>query len=136
MKIVASPAGSAARSAEDQAATARHSREQPTPLFHLHGIGQNRAKRYAPCVKQQVNFPSSHISASREAVVALGAGFVGQSLEPAAVRSAAASFSLVRGGRQIRGAPAWSARSGLPPFVFTKVNCLSGTLHAVPLLPL
>ena len=84
-------------------------------------------------MKQQVNFPSSHISASREAVVALGAGFVNQSLEPAAVHSAAASFSLVRGGRQVRGAPAWSARSGLPLFFFTKISCLSGTLHVIPL---
>ena len=38
MKPVASPAGSAARCAEDQTAKARHSREQPAPLVHLLGI--------------------------------------------------------------------------------------------------
>ena len=65
----------------------------------------------------QVNFPSSQVSASRQTAVALGAGFFSQLLGPAAVHSAAASFSLVRGGRQIRGAPARSARSGLPPFL-------------------
>ena len=107
MKPVASPAGSAARSAESQTATARQSREQPASLAHLRGSGQqNRAKRCAPFMKQQVNFPSSQVSASRQAAVALEAGFVSQFLEPAAVHSAAASFSLVRGGRQIRGAPA------------------------------
>ena len=42
---VASPAGSAARSAESQAATARHSREQPARLVHFHGIGQQRTKQ-------------------------------------------------------------------------------------------
>ena len=119
-KPVASPAGSAARCAESQAATARHSREQPASLVHLHGSGQqNRAKRYAPFMKQQVNFPSPQVSASPQAAVALGAGFGNQFLEPAAVRSAVASFCLVRGGRQIRGRPARSARSGLPSFLFT-----------------
>ena len=55
---VASPAGRAARSAEDPTATARHSREQPASLVHLHGSGQdNRAKRCAPLIKQQVKFP-------------------------------------------------------------------------------
>ena len=80
-------------------------------------------------MKLQVKLPSFQISASREAALALGAGVVSQFLEPAAVRRAVASFSLVRGGRQIRGAPAWSARSGLPPFFFTKVSCPSGTLR-------
>ena len=77
-----------------------------------------------------------HVCASREAAGALGAGFVNQFLEPAAVRSAAAPFSLVRGGRQVRGGPAWSARSGLPSLHFTKISYLSGTLHIFPLLPL
>ena len=63
----------------------------------------------------------------------LGAGFVSQFLGPAAVRSSTASFILVRSGRQIRGAPAWSARSGLPSFFFTKVSCHGGTLHVLPL---
>ena len=84
-------------------------------------------------MKLQVNFPSSPVSASREATVALGAGFVSQFLGPAAVRSAETSFSLVRGDRQIRGRQAWSARSGLPWFFFTRISCLSGTLHVVPL---
>ena len=84
----------------------------------------------------QVNFPSSQVSASRQAAVALEAGFVSQFLEPAAVRNAAASFCLVRGGRQIRGRPAWSARSGLHSFFFIKVSGLSGTLHVIPLLAL
>ena len=135
MKPVVSPAGSAARSAEDQAATARHSREQPTTLVHLRGIGQDRAKRYPPCMKERVNFPSSQISASREMAVALEAGFVSQFLRPAAVRSAAASFSLVCGGRQDRGASAWSARRGLLFFCFTKVSNTGGTLRTLPLLP-
>ena len=87
-------------------------------------------------MKQQFNVRSSQISASREAAVALGAGFVSQFLEPAAVRSAEASISLVRGGRQVRGRPAWSARSGLPSFFFTKGSSPSGTLHVFPLLPL
>ena len=121
MNCVASPAGSAARSTESQAATVRHSREQPASLLHLHGSGQqNRAKRYAPFMKQQLNFPSPQISASRQAAVALGAGSVSQFLGPAAVRSAVASFCLVRGGRQVRGRPAWSARSGLHSFFFIK----------------
>ena len=51
MKSVASPARSAARSAESQAATVRHSREQSAPLVHLHGSGQNRAKCCAPFMK-------------------------------------------------------------------------------------
>ena len=130
---VASPAGSAARGAGDQTATARHSREQPSPLVLLLGNGQSRAVRCPQFMKQQLNFPSSQVSASRQAAVALGAGFVSQFLGPAAVRSAVASISLVRGGRQIRGRPAWSARSGLPSFLFTKVSCLSGTLHVFPL---
>ena len=130
---VASPAGSAARSAEDQRATRRHSREQPAPLVRLHGSGQSQTKQCAPFMKQQVNFQSSQVSASRQAAVALGAGFVSQFLEPAAVRNAAASFCLVRGGRQIRGRPAWSARSGLPSFFFNKVICPSGTLPVFPL---
>ena len=104
---VASPAGSAARSAESQAATVRHSREQPASLVHLHGdVQQNRAKRYAPFMKQQVNFPSPQVSASGKAALALGAGSVSQFLGPTAVRSAVASFSLVLGGRQVRGRPA------------------------------
>ena len=70
MKPVASPAGSAARSAEHQAATARHSREQPASLVRLRGSGQNRAKPCAPVVKQQVNFPSSQVSACRQAAMA------------------------------------------------------------------
>ena len=135
-KPVASPAGSAAQSAEDQTATARHSRVQLGPLVHLLGIRQNRAKRCPPEMKQQVTLPSFQISASREAAGALGAGFVSQFLEPAAVRNNAASFSLVRGGGQIRGRPAWSARSGLPLFFFTKVSGLSGTLQVFPLLTL
>ena len=135
MKPVPSPAGSAARSAECQAATARHSREQPTPLVHLRGIGQNQAKQCAPFMKQQVNFPSSHISASRQAAVALGAGFVSQFFGPAAVRNAAASFCLVRGGRQRRGASAWPARSGLLLVWSTKVNNTGGTLRTLPLPP-
>ena len=84
-------------------------------------------------MKLQVNFPSSQVSASRHAAVALEAGFVSQFLGPAAVRSSTASFILVRGGRQIRGAPAWSARSGLPSLFFNKVSCPSGTLHVFPL---
>ena len=68
--------------------------------------------------------------------MALGAGFVIQFLGPAAIRNATASFSLVCGGRQVRGGPAWSARSGLPSLLFTKVSYLSGTLHIFPLLPL
>ena len=136
MKPVVSPAESAARSAEDQAATARHSREQPALLVHLRGSGQqNRTKCRAPVMKQQVNFPSSQVSASRQAVVALEAGFVSQFLGPAAARSFTASFILVRGGRQIRGAPAWSARSGMPSFFFTKVSYHGGTLHVLPLPP-
>ena len=84
-------------------------------------------------MKQQVNCPSSQVSASRQATVALGAEFVSQFFGPAAVRSAAASFCLVRGGRQVRGAPAWSARSGLPSFLITIVSSLSGTLHVIAL---
>ena len=42
---VASSAGSAARSAESQAATARHSREQPASLVHFYGIGQKRTRQ-------------------------------------------------------------------------------------------
>ena len=133
---VASPAGSAARSAESQAATARHSREQPAPFVHLHGRGQqNRESRYAPFMKQQVNFPSLQVSASREAAVALEAGFVSQFLGPAAVRSGTASFSLVCGGRQDCGGPAWSAWSGLLWFWFSKVSNAGGTLHTLPLPP-
>ena len=135
MKPVASPAESAARSAEDQTATARHSREQPAPLVHLHGSGQNRAKRYAPCMKERVNFSSSQVSTLRQAAAALAARFVSQFLGPAAVRSAVASFGLVRGGRQDRGASAWSARSGLLLIWFSKVNNTGGTLHTLPLLP-
>ena len=135
-KPVASPAGSAARSAESQAATVRHSRVQPASLVHLHGSGQNQTKQCAPVVKQQVNFPSSQVSASRQAAVALGAGFVSQFLEPAAVRSAVASISLAPGGRKVRGRPAWSAWNGLPSFFFTKVSGLSGTLQVFPLLTL
>ena len=135
MKPVASPAESAARSAEDQTATARHSREQPALLVHLHGSGQNRARRHAPFMKQQVNFPSSQVSASRQAAVALGAGFVSQFLGPAAVRSTAASFCSVRGGRQRRGASAWPARSGLLLVWSTKVNNTGGTLRTLPFPP-
>ena len=135
MKPVASPAGSAARSAEHQAATARHSREQPAPLVELLGIGQSWAVRCPPLIKQQVNFPSSQVSASRHAAVALEAGFVSQFLGPAAVRSAVASFSLVRGGRQDRGRSAWSARSGLLFFWFSKVNNTGGTLRTLPFPP-
>ena len=83
-------------------------------------------------MKQQVKFQSFQISASREAAVAFGAGFVSQFLGPAAVRSAVASFSLVRGGRQVRGRPAWSARSGFPSFFFSKVSSPSGTLPVFP----
>ena len=86
-------------------------------------------------MKLQVNFPSSPVSASREATVALGAGFVSQFLGPAAVRSAETSFSLVRGDREIRGSPAWSARSGFPLFFFTKVNNTGGTLRTLPFPP-
>ena len=132
MKPVASPAGSAARSAEHRAATARHSREQPAPLVHLLGIGQSRAARCPPFMKRQVNFLSSQVSASRQAAVARGAGFVSQFLGPAAVRSAPALFSLVCGGRQIRGGPAWSARSGLHLFFFTEVSYPSCTLPDFP----
>ena len=135
MKPVASPAGSAARSTEDQTATARHSREQPASLVHLRGSGRNRARRYAPCMKERVNFPSSQFSASRQAAVALGAGFVSQFFGPAAVRSAEASFCLVRGGRQRRGASAWSARSGLLLIWSTKVHNTGGTLRTLPLPP-
>ena len=136
MKPVAPPAGSAARSAENQTATARHSREHAAPLVHLLGIGQNRAKRCSPFMKQQVNIRSSQVSATRQAAVDVGAGFVSQFLEPGAVRSAVASTSLVCGGRQVRGGAAWSARSGLPSFFFTKVSYLSGTLHVFRLLHL
>ena len=132
---VASPAGSPARSAESQTATARHSRVQLAPLVHLLGIRQSRAKRCPPDTKQQVTLPSFQISASREAAGALGAGFVSQFLEPAAVRSAAASFCLVRCGRQRRGASAWPARSGLLLIWSTRVNNTGGTLHTLPLLP-
>ena len=66
MKSVASPAGSAARSAETQAATARHSREQPSPLVHLLGIGQSRAVRCPQFMKQQLNFSPSQVGASRQ----------------------------------------------------------------------
>ena len=68
MKSVASPAGSAARSAETQAATARHSREQPSPspLVHLLGIGQSRAVRCPQFMKQQINFSPSQVGASRQ----------------------------------------------------------------------
>ena len=135
MKPLACPAESAARSAEDQSATARHSREQPARLVHFHGSGQNRAKRYAPCMKERINFPSSQVSASRQAAVALGAGFVSQFLGPAAVRSTAASFCLVRGGRQRRGASAWPARSGLLLIWSTKVNNTGGTLQVFPFPP-
>ena len=136
MKPVASPAGSAARSAEDQAATARHSREQPTPLVHFHGSGgQHQAKRCALVMNQQISFPSSQVSASRQAAVALGAGSVSQFLGPAAVRSAAASFSLVRGDRQDRGGSASLARSGLLLSGFSKVNNTGGTLRTLPFPP-
>ena len=63
----------------------------------------------------------------------LGAELLSQFLEPAAVRSTAASFSIGRGGRRIRGRPAWSAQSGLPPYFFTKFSFPSGTLHVFPL---
>ena len=63
---MASPAGRAARGAEDQTATARHSREQSLPLVHLRCSEQDRAKRCAAFMKQQVNFPSSQVSASRQ----------------------------------------------------------------------
>ena len=86
-------------------------------------------------MKQQVNFPSFQISASREAAVAFGAAFVSQFLEPAAVRSAAASFCLVRGGRQRCGASAWPARSGLLLVWSTKVNNNGGTLRTLPFPP-
>ena len=86
-------------------------------------------------MKQQVNFPSFQISASREAAVAFGAEFVSQFLEPAAVRSAAASFGLVRGGRQRCGASAWPARSGLLLIWSTKVNNTGGTLQVFPFPP-
>ena len=103
------------------------------PFVRLHGSGQIQVKRCATVMKKQVRFPSSQVSASRHASVALGAGFVSQFLGPAAARSAVASFSLVRGGRQVRGKPAWSAQSGLPSFFFTKFSCPSGTLHVFPL---
>ena len=100
MKPVASPAGSAARSAEHQAATALHSREQPTPLVHLHGSGQqDQVKQYARFMKQQVNFPPSQFSASRQAAMALGSGSISQFFGPAAFRSAAA-FVLLGSRRQ------------------------------------
>ena len=86
-------------------------------------------------MKQQVNFPSAQVSASRQAAVALGAGFVSQFFGPAAVRSAAASFCLVRGGRQGRGASAWPARSGLLLVWSTKVNNTGGTLQVFPFPP-
>ena len=83
-------------------------------------------------MKQQVNFPSSQVSASRQATVALGGEFVSQFFGPAAVRSAAASFCLVGGGGQRRGASAWPARSGLLLFWSTKVNNTGGTLRTLP----
>ena len=86
-------------------------------------------------MKERVNFPSSQVSASRQAAVALGAGFVSQFFGPAAVRSAVASFSLVRGGRQDRGGSAWSARSGLLLFWFSKVSNTGGTLRTLPFPP-
>ena len=86
-------------------------------------------------MRQQVNFPSSVASASRQAAVALGAGFVSQFFGPAAVRSAPASFCLVRGGRQRRAASAWPARSGLLLIWSTKVNNTGGTLRTLPLPP-
>ena len=103
--------------------------------FTCTAADNNRAKRCAPFMKQQLNFPSPQVSASRQAAVALGAGFVSQFLKPTAVRSAAASFCLVRGGRQRRGASAWPARSGLLLIWFTKVNNTSGTLRTLPLPP-
>ena len=135
MKLLASPAGSAARSAKHQAPKARHSREQPALLIHLHGSGQNRPNWFAPCMKERVNFPSSQISASRQAAVAIGAGLVSQFFLPASVSSAAASFCLVRGGRQRRGASAWPARRGLLIIWSTKVNNTGGTLRILPLPP-
>ena len=66
IKPVASPAGSAARCAEDQTATARHSREQPSPLVHLLGNGQKRAVRCPQFMKQQLNFSPSKVGASRQ----------------------------------------------------------------------
>ena len=86
-------------------------------------------------MKEWVNSPSPQVSASRETAVALGAGFVSQFLGPAAVRSAVASFSLVRGGRQDRGGPAWSARSGLLLFWFFKVSNTGGALRTLPFPP-
>ena len=86
-------------------------------------------------MKQQLNDSSSQVSASRQAAVALGAGFVCQFVEPATVRSAVASFCLVRGGRQDRGRSAWSALSGLLLFWFSKGSNTGGTLHTLPLLP-
>ena len=67
--------------------------------------------------------------------MAFGAGFVGQFLGPAAVRNAVASFSLFRGGRQDRGGSAWSARSGLLLFWFSKVSNTGGTLRTLPFPP-
>ena len=136
MKPVASPAGSAARSAEHQAATARHSREQPTPLVHLHGSGQqDQVKQYARSMKQQVNFPPSQFSASRQAAMALGSGSISQFFGPAASAALRPSFCLVRGSRQHRGASAWPARSGMLQIWSTKVNNTGGTLRTMPLPP-
>ena len=101
----------------------------------VRGSGQNRARRCAPVMGQQVNFPSSVASASRQAAVALGAGFVSQFFGPAAVLGAAASFCLVRGGRQRCGASAWPARSGLLLIWSTKVNNTGGTLQVFPFPP-
>ena len=86
-------------------------------------------------MRQQVNFPPSVVSASRQAAVALRAGFVSQFFGPAAVRTAAASFCLVRGGRQRRGASAWPARSGLLLVWSSKVNNTGGTLRTLPIPP-
>ena len=66
MKPLASPAGSAARCAEDQTATARHSREQPSPLVHLLGDGQSRTVHCPQFMKQQLNFSPSQVGASRQ----------------------------------------------------------------------
>ena len=87
---MAPAAGSAARSAEGQAATNR------LALLAL----QHSAAKARPR------------SASRAAAVAMTTGSVSGFFGPTAVGSAKASLGLLRGGRQTTSGQVWSARSG------------------------
>ena len=93
-----------------------------------------RQTQCSPCVglASTASLLLAVISASRRSSPGLPKSVESQFVEPAAIRSAVASFSLVRGGRQVPGRPAWSARSGLHSFFLTKVSCPSGTLHVFP----